>query len=250
MAALFLLFCFNAGANADIIAELTATNHYMWRGYSNQRNKLILQPAVTWLAGETGFASTVWFNVATLGRERYEVGSDTYEPDKQYDEMDLFLTYTRSLSDQIDIIAGFFHLSYFNREGYWDTYTTTHELFLSGSWTKSRIRLSPTIYYDINPNGGAGAYYHARADYSIPVEKSEGEPVTIHLSADIGYMDQQWRADPGFSDANFMLGLSILDGRFTAKPGIFWTYTFEDPYVNEQWNYRVLLTLSRVFSQP
>ncbi len=220
-----------APALAQVTFDLTIPSHYIWRGFLNLESPII-QPAVTYNHAGTGVAVTAWANFGLKDREEdavFDMENGQFDMSTvDFDELDLILTYTQYYGD-ISVTGGFFYLAYFSRIGFPDSRTQTEEIFIDASWSINNVTFGTGLYYDVNPDGGDGPYYLFSTSYILNEQKISG----IHLPSvvfygNVGYMDQKWRYESGWSDMTAGITTSFNVSEFTISPDIGITYFLWD----------------------
>ncbi|HEX05555.1 MAG TPA: hypothetical protein ENH10_10465, partial [Bacteroidetes bacterium] len=199
--------------HSQIIAETAVVTDYMWRGFNVLNNAPAVQPTVTGILGDTGFDVNAWFSFAL--RDRYE------QAIRDLDEMDLTLTYSRSIG-AIDMRAGIFTYHLFTQDDYPDEATFVREAF--GGITLTTLPLSPwiTYNYELLKEGGNDWYLEAGLEHVIAL--SSGQPVVF--SAHTGWYKADWGDLGGeVTDISLSVSLPIETGRLSIVPWLTASYT-------------------------
>ncbi len=105
---------------------------------------------------------------------------------KDYDEIDLTLDYTFSLSDHLEMSAGFINYGYFFGGKDVCKENTTQEFYVSAGWPEILLSPTLTLFYDFNL--GSGLYALFEASHSVAISESLG----LDLCAELGYNSRQF----------------------------------------------------------
>jgi uncharacterized protein (TIGR02001 family) len=184
MLCFILLFSINLFSK-DFSYQLDINSSYIWRGWDiNPVKKPVIQPSITYVVGDTGFALNLWT-------------SFSFE-DSELNEIDFTASYDFKTSDNLSLSAGFIHYGWYFAENFKFKKNTTQELYLTAGFPKVFLTPSISVYYDIN--NGDGLYVVGGISYGLAV----AEKLNVDLSASLCYNGGQWLDDDsGFSDLNF-----------------------------------------------
>ena len=198
--------------HASVTGQVDVASRYIWRGFDlNPYRKPVLQPSLDWEIGGTGLSVNFWGSVSFVSRE--------------LNEFDLTLTYSRDLTENLSVAAGFIHYAWYFTEGFRFKDDTTHEVFVSLGLSDFFLEPALTLYYDFT--NGDGLYAQLELGRTIPLAGD----VTAGLDASLGYNGGQWLAEgvsPGFSDLNVGLTLSRSFGRFEVAASVHYTWVLLD----------------------
>lgn len=204
-------------SSAQFEFQADVMSKYIWRGWDLYwNNQPALQPSLTYAFGESGFSVNLWGSFALGERPVY----------KDYDEIDLTLDYTFSLSDHLEMSAGFINYGYFFGGKDVCKENTTQEFYVSAGWPEILLSPTLTLFYDFNL--GSGLYALFEASHSVAISESLG----LDLCAELGYNSRQFIEENGFSDLTIGASLPFTLGDWTIAPLIRYTFVFLDA-VNE-----------------
>jgi uncharacterized protein (TIGR02001 family) len=194
------LLCTNLKADIQFQADLVS--RYIWRGFDlNPYKKPVFQPSMTYEFGKGGLSLDVWMSFSFVNKE--------------LNETNLTLAYTRKLTDQFSLKAGLIHYGWYFAPNFRFEDDTSHEVFAGVEMPEIVLRPAVTIFYDFT--NGDGFYALLETEYSF-------QPVTFletSLFASLGYNGGQWLAketDPGFSDLNIGISLACAWKEFRIIP--------------------------------
>jgi len=159
-------------------ASVGALNRYIFRGYREGRDSLVLQPAVT--VSYRGFLATFWGNIDTR-----EEATPSFVPDrpdrKSFNETDLTISYARKLG-RLGLTAGFIY--------YGTKFTAETQEFYVGASLDVPGKPTLTIFRDIDAY--AGTYFLFSLAHSVALKKG----ITFDLGASAAYFSgsaDYWR---------------------------------------------------------
>ena len=191
-ALLCLLGLSYANLSAEFYFQSDLVSRYIWRGFDlNPYKKPVFQPSITYEFGNSGLSLNLWMSFSFANKE--------------LNETDLTLTYTKELSDQFLLEAGLIHYGWYLAPNFRFADDTSHEVFACVKMPKILLHPAITIFYDFT--NGDGFYVSFETGYSFEPVKS----LETSLSASLGYNGGQWLEegiDPGVSDLNFGLSLA------------------------------------------
>ena len=187
---------------ADFYIQTDVTSRYIWRGFDlNPYKKPVFQPSFNYEFGDSGLSLNLWMSFSFANKE--------------LNETDLTLAYTRKLSDQFLLEAGLIHYGWYFAPNFRFEDDTSHEVFASVGMPEIVFQPAITIFYDFT--NGDGFYFLLETGYSFkPLKYLEAS-----FSASLGYNGGQWLAegtDPGFSDLNLGLSLACALNDFQIIP--------------------------------
>ncbi len=207
-ALLCLLGLCSTDLSADFQFQADLASRYIWRGFDlNPYKKPVFQPSIEYEFGNSGLSLNLWMSFSFANKE--------------LNETDLTLTYTKELSDQFLLEAGIIHYGWYFAPNFRFADDTSHEIYARVWMPEIMLQPGITIFYDFT--NGDGFYVSLETGYSFEPIKS----LETSLSASLGYNGGQWLAegiDPGFSDLNFSLSLAYRWNDFQIIP--FANYTF------------------------
>ncbi len=196
----------SVGAGVDFYTK------YIWRG-QNLVDEPVLQPSA--YVGIENFTASVW-------------GNYTLTDDKEWTELDYTLDYTTSLEfispklEKLSVSLGYIYYDFPNLPPNNDS----QEVYAA---IAADTLLSPSfaVYYDYDQ--GDGTYYELSVAHTLPIE-----PLSLNLSAAVGYNDGQWGFDSSFSNALLGASLTIpLGEKLSFEPGIFYSVALDNQYDDE-----------------
>jgi hypothetical protein len=120
--------------------------------------------------------------------------------------------------------------SFVNRETNSFENNTSHELFITAGLPNMITHPSLTVFYDFT--NGDGFYFQLETDHSITITPS----IQTELSASLGYNGGQWLAegvDPGFSDLNIGMAVSLECKDWIITPYANYTFVLLDALGND-----------------
>ncbi len=203
--------------NAQVIAEGSVVTDYMWRGFNVLNGAPAFQPTVTGILGDTGFDINAWFSFALRDREQQAI--------RDLDEMDLTLTYSRSIGT-VDVRAGVFTYHLFTHEDYPDAdYTFVREAF--GGVTFASLPLSPWVAYnyELVEDGGNDWYLELGADQPVSLPNDQELLLSLHA----GWYSAEWAGLGGqLTDVSLTVGLPavpLLGDNVSLVPWMMAAYT-------------------------
>jgi hypothetical protein len=144
---------------------------------------------------------------------------------KEWNETQITLAYTRQLSEQFSLKAGLIHYGWYFAPNFRFKNDTSHEIFARLGMPEITLQPAITIFYDFT--NGDGFYVLLEAGYSWKPVKF----LKTSLSASLGYNGGQWLAeetDPGFSDLNLGLSLTYAVNEFRIIPFVYYTFVLLD----------------------
>ena len=207
-ALLCLLGISHSNLSAEFHIQADFTSRYIWRGFDlNPYKKPVFQPSIEYEFGNSGFSLNVWMSFSFANKE--------------LNETDLTLTYTKELSDQFLLEVGLIHYGWYFAPNFRFADDTSHEIYARVGMPEILCQPALTIYYDFT--NGDGFYVSLETGYSFKPLKF----LKTTFSTSLGYNGGQWLAegtDPGFSDLNIGLSLAYTWNDFQIIP--FANYTF------------------------
>jgi uncharacterized protein (TIGR02001 family) len=209
-------FCLFGLCHSDLSAEFQFqadyATRYIWRGFDlNPYKKPVLQPSIEYSLGDSGLSMDLWM-------------SFSFE-NKELNETDLTLTYSRKLSEHFSLKAGLIHYGWYFAPNFRFEDDTSHEIFASLGMPKTVFHPEITIFYDFT--NGDGLYVLLETGVSCEPLRS----LKTSLSASLGYNGGQWMAeetDPGFSDLNIGLSFAYTWNDFQFIPFAHYTFVLLD----------------------
>lgn len=190
---------------------------YVWRGFDLSGGMPVVQSGVDLSA--KGFTLSYWTNVATRNDDVDNDGILDFEGGEGT-ENDLVLNYAIPVGETATINVGNI---YYMLDGYDDT----NEVYAAATFN---TLLSPTvkIFYDWDKADENGLYYTASVSHSLPV----GEMITLGASALVGYNDENYSVNEGWSDwHNYELGAKAdfkVTEQLTITPSILYSSPISD----------------------
>jgi len=159
-------------------------SRYIWRGFdSTPDNNPNIQSYINF-SSKSGFNLNIWSSTPLSERKKLD----------NFFEIDLTLSYSRSLSRILDFNAGFIYYTFPHIKNFPDDKSTSPEIF--AGIQNSLLPLNPnvTIYYDFNL--GDGIYIQVSGSKKfINVPGND-----FNLDVSVGYIEQ-YRVE-GISDVN------------------------------------------------
>jgi uncharacterized protein (TIGR02001 family) len=194
--------------SAEYFFQSDLVSSYIWRGFDlNPYKKPVFQPSITYEFGNSGLSLNLWMSFSFANKE--------------LNETDLILTYTKELSDQFLLEAGIIHYGWYFTPNFRFADDTSHEAYVSVGMPEIMLQPGITIFYDFT--NGEGFYVLLETGHYFDLAKS----FKADISASLGYNGGQWLAtgtDPGFSDFNIGISLTYEWDDFQIIP--FANYTF------------------------
>lgn len=215
--ALITIAVFSQPLIADFNYQLNISSSYIWRGFDlNPTQKMVLQPSVDYSFGKSGLALNLWGSFSFVNRETNEI--------------DLTLSYTFKAAKNFSLKAGFIHYGYYFGENFSFENNTSHELFITAGLPNTITHPTLTVFYDFT--NGDGLYLQLETGHSIIITPS----IQTELSASLGYNGGQWLAegvDPGFSDLNIGMAVSLEYKDWIITPYTNYTFVLLDALGND-----------------
>ena len=190
---------------------------YVWRGFDLSGGMPVVQSGVDLSA--KGFTLSYWTNIATRNDDTNNDGVLDFEGG-QGTENDLILNYAIPVGEIATINVGNIYYML-------DNYSDTNELYAGATF---KTLLSPTvkIFYDWDQADENGLYYTASVSHSLPV----GEMITLGASALVGYNDENYSVNEGWSDwHNYELSAKAdikITEQLTITPSILYSSPISD----------------------
>lgn len=185
---------------------------YIWRG-QNLLDDPVLQPNA--YVNIEDFTVSIWGNYGI-------------QNDEDWTELDYTLDYTTSLDfvkpegDMVSVSVGYIYYDFPNLPPNQDSQEVYGAIALD-------MLLSPAlaVYHDFDQ--GDGTYYEFSVGHGIPVD-----PLSLNLSAAVGYNDGQWDFDSSFSNLLLGAGLAFpITDRITFEPQVFMSVALDSQYDDE-----------------
>lgn len=205
-------------AHAQVTVGTDLVSHYVWRGYDLADGGPLVQPWVMIQAGKTGLSGFAWTSYALSDRDRV-TGSGGARSD--LDEIDAVVRYDRPVGPAV-LTAGAVHIGWYNTaavDEYPSEETSTWETFAGVGFPALPLAPTVTAYYDHNM--GDGWYFNLTGGQAIPGTEKIGVPLNVSYS--VGYMDQNWRPEAGFSDITVGVGSAFNFGKLSVAPSVSYT---------------------------
>lgn len=194
--------------SAQFSFQADFTSRYIWRGFDlNPYKKPVIQPSIGYDFGDSGFSLNLWMSFSFANKE--------------LNETDLTLAYTRKLTSTFFLEAGLVHYGWYFAPDFRFEDDTSHEFYAGVKMPESFLQPALTVFYDFT--NGNGFYVLLETEYSFKPLKF----LETLLSASLGYNGGQWLAEntePGFSDLNIGIALVYRQDKFSVIP--FAKYTF------------------------
>jgi hypothetical protein len=212
----FVLLCLlgicRINLSADIHFQADFISRYIWRGFDlNPYTEPVFQPSLAYEWGKSGLSLDLWMSFSFANKE--------------WNETQLTLAYSRQLSEHFSLKAGLIHYGWYFAPNFRFKDDTSHELFARLGMPETLFQPAITIFYDFT--NGDGYYILLEAGYSFKPLEFFGAAV----SASLGYNGGQWLAedsDPGFSDLNLGLSLTYAVSEFRIIPFAYYTFVLLD----------------------
>ncbi len=193
---------------AEYLFRADFVSRYIWRGFDlNPYKKPVFQPSITCEIGNSGLSLELWMSFSFANKE--------------LNETNLTLAYSRKISEQFLLNAGLIHYGWYFAPNFRFEDDTSHEVFAGLRMPGIVLRPAVTVFYDFT--NGDGLYVLLETEYSYQPTIS----LETSLSASFGYNGGQWLAegvDPGFSDLNLGISLAYAWKKLRVIP--FAKYTF------------------------
>lgn len=204
-------------------AAVTFASKYMWRGYEQSKDSLVIQPSMT--VGYRGFEANVWGNLDSND-------NFTKANKANWNETDLTLTYTHKFGP-IGLTGGYI---YYALEGVDDS----QEVFLK---IAADVLLTPTLSVYREVANYPGWYFNLGVSHSFNLTKE----ITLDLGGSVGYQasdtdkivkytsnlmptTDKYNA---FHDGQVSMGLTIPFAKyFSVKPMIAYNFPLSDDAKN------------------
>jgi uncharacterized protein (TIGR02001 family) len=197
---------------ADFQFQADLASRYIWRGFDlNPYKKPVFQPSIAYEFGNSGLSLNLWMSFSFANKE--------------LNETDLTLAYTKKLSDLFTLEAGFIHYGWYFAPNFRFADDTSHEIYTRVGMPEIKLQPTITIFYDFT--NGDGFYFLFETGYSFEPIKS----LETSLSVSLGYNGGQWLAegtDPGFSDLNMGLALAYAWNELRIMPFVNYTFVLLD----------------------
>ncbi|MFC1726526.1 TorF family putative porin [candidate division KSB1 bacterium] len=200
-----MIFLITSGAYSQAKIDFGAeyVSRYIWRGFDlTPDNSPNIQPWVNF-SFKSGFNFNIWASTPLKNREAND----------NYLEMDLTLSYSKSLSKVVDFSAGLIYYALTHMDGFPDDKSTTPEFFVSVG--NSVLPFSPKISAFYDTNLGDGIY--------IMVSGSKGIPAIplFNLEVSAGLMDMFGVS--GISDLNIGISKELDIAGYSVCPRVVFT---------------------------
>ncbi len=144
---------------------------------------------------------------------------------KELNETNLTLAYSRKLFEPISLEAGLIHYGWYFAPNFRFEDDTSHEAYVAVEMPETLLNPRITLFYDFT--NGDGFYVFLETGYSFePIESLEAS-----FSASLGYNGGQWLAegtDPGFSDLNMGMSLAYAWNGLRIAPFAYYTFVLLD----------------------
>ncbi len=188
--------------NVSVEGGVDLVSHYIFRGVGFT-NKPTAQPSLTVGLGESGFAFNVWGSAALKQRSIQDAG----------DELDLTLTYDRSLGEQyqnVGLTVGMIQYTFPSLDK-GDRITTE---FFAGLSLDQFLSPSLTLYRDV----GQFDYWYLNGSIGHEIQPIPDSNVSLGISADIGYSDTTEKFE--FNHVGASVSLGVSHSYFSLSPTI------------------------------
>ena len=194
--------------SGDTSYQVDFVSRYIWRGFDlNPDKEPVFQPSLEYEFGESGLSMNLWMSFSFVNKE--------------LNETDFTLAYTRKLSGQFFLEAGLIHYGWYFVPNFRFEEDTSHEVYVA--FEMQEILFNPRIRFFYDFTNGDGIYVLMESEYSF--EPMRDVETSIHAS--LGYNGGQWLEegmDPGISDLN--LGISLAYAWHDLRIVPFANYTF------------------------
>jgi hypothetical protein len=201
-ALLLIWTAFPSNTYAQLSLKTDLVSSYIWRGFDlNPYKEPVLQPSLTYGLNGSGLSLEVWSSFSFANKEIHEV--------------DLLLTYKRSLGKSLDLSAGLIHYGWYWTPNFRFGDDTSHEVFVGAGLPLLLFNPYLTVFYDFT--NGDGLYILLESEMSVPLLAWLDS--VFHVS--LGYNGGQWLSedtDPGFSDLNLRASVPITSGPLRITP--------------------------------
>lgn len=205
------------------MAAVTLTSKYIWRGYEQSKDSLVIQPSMT--IGYQGFEANVWGNLDS--NDKFTRVNRT-----NWNETDLTLSYTRKLGP-LSLTGGYIYYSLDNADD-------SQELFLKMA---GDVLFIPTLSIYREMANYPGWYFNLGLSHSLNLTKE----ITLDLGASVGVQisdtdkivkyNSQLRPTSdkyqALHDGQISVGLTIPFGKyFAVKPMVAYSLALSDDAKN------------------
>lgn len=230
VAALFSLAPFALAAPPSVNLSLSEVSHYYWRGYNVLGGATYpLQPSLT-ASTDNGLSANLWGSWALTDRAVYDSA----------DEIDLTVSYSRSLMDGIAMSVGALYYYFPN-----NTTARTGEIYAGIVLSGAPFTPSLTVYYDSKwlDDGSVeadGLYVLAGAAQTIPIGR-----FALDLGAGLGLASNA--SFDGLQDLTLRAATTIPAGPVKITPFVTPVVVFQDKVNSETFNLAGGITVSYDF---
>jgi uncharacterized protein (TIGR02001 family) len=211
-ALLCLLGLCRASLFADLHVRTDLTSRYIWRGFDlNPYKKPVFQPSLEYEFGKSGLSLDVWMSFSFVNKE--------------LNETNLTLTYTRKFSEQFSLEAGLIHYGWYFAPNFRFEDDTSHEVFAALGMPGIFLQPKIAVFYDFT--NGDGLYVLLETGYPLNLLTF----LETNITASLGYNGGQWLAegvDPGFSDLNIGISLAFAWNKLRIVPFVNYTFVLLD----------------------
>lgn len=184
LAYFIVLCCAQTNVPAAVKIENVFVSDYFWRGFDITNEKPAFQPSLTLKEERTGICFCIW-NSTGLNRQRT----------KKVDEWDFILSYSRVVSNKVEISSGYIHYNFPNG----NLPNVTHEFNLGFS-VNTLFSPALKVYYDVKM--GTGVYVIGSVSQKII-------NLPLFAGAAIGYNRKMFIKYSGISDVTFSLSGNV-----------------------------------------
>jgi hypothetical protein len=149
---------------------------------------------------------------------------------RELHEVDLLLTYRRTLGNSLDLSAGLIHYGWYFTPNFRFEDDTSHEVFVGAGLSRLPFYPHLTLYYDFA--NGDGLYLLLESEMSMPLLTW----LDTVFYASLGYNGGQWLsegADPGFSDLNLRISAPFTLGPLRINPFAQYTHVLMEAISRE-----------------
>lgn len=201
--ALLILWAFcSLEAHAQIEVKADLVSSYIWRGFDlNPYKEPVLQPSLTYGNTESGLSLELWSSFSFANRDLHEV--------------DLLLTYRKTVGPSLDLSAGLIHYGWYWSPNFRFGDDTSHEVFIGAGLSLPFFYPHLTVFYDFT--NGDGLYILLESEISLTFLTW----LDTVFDASLGYNGGQWLSegiDPGFSDLNLRVSVPLSLGPVRFSP--------------------------------